>query len=103
MYEEGDVHKRPLLRRLRWLPQENVQQLPVQFLIWLIPHRQIQPGFFVHNALVVGEGIKTVFPVVSAHTALARRDARAEATTNGLLVLRLVVQACSFRRSVVTC
>ena len=70
--EEGDVHKRPLLHRLRWLPQENVQQLPVQFLVWLIPHRQIQPGFFVHNALVVGEGIKAVFPVVSSHTALAK-------------------------------
>lgn len=48
-----------------------MNQLPVEFPVRLIPHGQIHPGFLVHNALVVGKGIKARFPMVGAHAAFA--------------------------------
>ena len=52
--------------------QEFVDQPIVDSPIRLIPHGQIQPGFFVHNALVMGKGIKSGFAVISAHAAFAK-------------------------------
>ena len=41
------------------------------FPVRLIPHRQIEPSFFIYDALVVGECIKADLSVVSAHAAFA--------------------------------
>ena len=51
------------------LPQENVNQPVAQFVIRLIAHRQIHPGLLVHDTLIMREGIKTGFSVVSSHAA----------------------------------
>ena len=42
-------------------------ELPVR----LIPHGKIQPGFLVHDALVVGKGPETFSAMVGAHSALS--------------------------------
>lgn len=51
--------------------QKHPNQLPIELPIRLIPHRQIQPGLLVHNALIVGKSVKAVPAVVGAHAALA--------------------------------
>lgn len=51
--------------------QKAPNQLPVQSPVGLIPHGKIQPGFFVYNALIVGEGVKAVPAVVGSHAAFA--------------------------------
>ena len=52
------------------LPQEKPDQLLVDGPVGLVPHRQVQPGFFVYNALDVGKGLKPGFAVVGPHAAL---------------------------------
>ena len=42
-------------------------ELPVR----LIPHGKIQPGFLVHDALVVGKGPETFSAMIGAHSALS--------------------------------
>ena len=37
----------------------------------LIPHRQVDPGLFVHDTLVMGEGFEAFFAVVAAHSAFS--------------------------------
>ena len=49
-----------------------MQQLPVEFFVGLVPHRQVQPSFLVYDALIVGEGVKALLPVVGSHAALAK-------------------------------
>lgn len=48
---------------------------PHQFLfpagIWLIPHGQIHPGGFLHNALLMAEQIKAFLSMIRTHTAVA--------------------------------
>ncbi len=55
--------------RCRLSAQENLDQFLGQRGIRLVPKRQVHPGLFVHNALVMGEGIKAHFSVVGAHAA----------------------------------
>ncbi len=40
--------------------------------VGLIAHGQVQPGFFVYNALIMGEGVKAGLSVISSHTAFAK-------------------------------
>ena len=49
-----------------------MNQFLIKALIWLVSHGQIQPCFFVYDALVMGEGAKAFFAVIGAHTALAK-------------------------------
>ena len=51
--------------------QEHPDKLFVQFLIWLIPHRKIEPCLFINDALVVCKGIEAVFSVIRSHAALS--------------------------------
>lgn len=37
----------------------------------LVAHGKIQPGFFIHNAFVVGKGEKAVFSMIGTHSARA--------------------------------
>ena len=37
--------------------------------IRLIPHRQVNPGFFIYDALVMGKGFEAFLAVVASHTA----------------------------------
>ena len=49
-----------------------MNQFLIKALIWLVSHGQIQPCFFVYDALVMGEGAKAFFAVIGAHTALTK-------------------------------
>ena len=51
--------------------QEKPYQLFSPFSIGLIPHREIDPCLFVHDALIVCECIESCLAVVSAHTAFS--------------------------------
>lgn len=51
--------------------QEHMDQTIAQFCIGLITHWKIHPGLFIHNALVVREGIKTGFSVICTHAAFS--------------------------------
>ena len=51
--------------------QEKPHHFLMQFPIGLIPHRQVNPGLFIYNTLIVGECVKTNFSVVSTHAAFA--------------------------------
>ena len=39
--------------------------------VWLVSHWQIQPCFFVYDALIVAECVKSVFTMISPHTAFS--------------------------------
>lgn len=54
------------------LPEEHADQFPIEFLIGLITHGKIHPGFLVNDALVMGEGVKSGLSVVSSHAAFAK-------------------------------
>ena len=49
--------------------QEKANQPVVPIAVRLIPHRQIDPSLFIHDALVVGEGVESGLSVISAHAA----------------------------------
>ena len=49
--------------------QENMDQLIINPSVRLIPHRQVDPGFFVYNALVMGKGLEAFLAVIASHTA----------------------------------
>ena len=49
--------------------QENMDQLIINPSIRLIPHRQVNPGFFVYNALIMGKGFEAFLAVIASHTA----------------------------------
>ena len=52
--------------------QKNMKQFFVTFaMVGLVTHGQIQPGFFIHDTLVMGKCIKTGFSVVASHTAFS--------------------------------
>ena len=55
-----------------YLFQEEMNQLIINSLIWLVSHWQIQPCFFVHDTLIVGEGMKTVLAMVGTHSAFTK-------------------------------
>ena len=49
-----------------------MQKFFVQFALkWLITHRQIHPGLFINDGLVVGESIKAGLAMICAHTTFA--------------------------------
>ena len=50
--------------------QKEAKQLLLKGGIWCIAHRQVHPGGLLHNAFLVGEGIKAQFAVVAAHAAV---------------------------------
>ena len=52
--------------------QEKTYQLFTPFPIGLIPHREIDPCLFVHDALIVAECVKSGLAVVSAHAAFPK-------------------------------
>ena len=35
--------------------------------IWLVSHRQINTGFFINDAFIMGKGIKSGFAMIRAH------------------------------------
>ena len=37
--------------------------------VGLIAHGQVQPGFFIYNALIMGEGVEAGLSVISSHAA----------------------------------
>ena len=49
--------------------QENMDQFIINPSIRLIPHRQVNPGFFIYDALVMGKGFEAFLAVVASHTA----------------------------------
>ena len=49
--------------------QENMDQLIINPSVRLIPHRQVDPGFFVYDALVMGKGLEAFLTVIASHTA----------------------------------
>ena len=49
-----------------------MNQFLIKALIWLVSHGQIQPYFFVYDALVMGEGAKAFLAVIGTHTALTK-------------------------------
>ena len=53
-------------------PQKQPQKASVPLPpVGLVTHGQIQPGFLVHNAALVGEGRKPGLPMIGAHAAFA--------------------------------
>ena len=50
--------------------QEHANQPVIDGAIGLVAHGQVNPGLFVHDALVVGEGIEARLAVVGTHAAL---------------------------------
>ena len=44
----------------------------MQLLVWLITHRQVNPGFLIYDTLIVGEGVKADLSMVSAHAAFTK-------------------------------
>ena len=46
-----------------------MDQLIINPSIRLIPHRQVDPGFFVYDALVMGKGLEAFLAVIASHTA----------------------------------
>ena len=44
----------------------------MEFLVRLVTHRQVQPGLFIYNTFIMGEGVKTGLSMISAHTAFAK-------------------------------
>ena len=49
------------------LLQQAPYHFKVDFLIWMVPHRQIDPGIFFNDAPVMGKGIKAQSAVVASH------------------------------------
>ena len=43
----------------------------IKLSIRLIPHGQIQPGFFIYHAFFMGKGFKAFFSVVGTHAAFS--------------------------------
>ena len=41
----------------------------MELLIRLVTHGQIQPGLFIYNTLIMREGVKSGFSVISSHPA----------------------------------
>ena len=60
-----------VLEVLQELFQKHPNQFSVELLIRLIPHRQIQPGLFIHDALIMRKGVEACFSMIRAHAALA--------------------------------
>ncbi len=58
-----------MAKMLHTLFQKQMYQLLIPFLIRLISHRQVNPGLLVYNTLIMGKCIKSVFSVVSSHSA----------------------------------
>ena len=56
--------------------QKKVNQFVVLLFVWLVSHWQIQPCFFVYNALVMREGVKSFFAMVAAHTTFTESSKR---------------------------
>lgn len=52
--------------------KKQVDQPVIYFSVWLIPHRQINPGFFVHNALIMRESFKTLLSMIASHAAFTK-------------------------------
>ncbi len=48
-----------------------MDQLIINPSIRLIPHRQVNPGLFVYNALVMGKGFEAFLAVIASHTAFS--------------------------------
>ena len=46
-----------------------MDQLIINPSVRLIPHRQVDPGFFVYDALVMGKGLEAFLAVIASHTA----------------------------------
>lgn len=68
--KEDSVWNLPSLRTE--LFQKHPNQLIIQFgTVGLVPHRQIQPSFFMENTFTMGKGFKANLAVVTAHTAFA--------------------------------
>ena len=72
------------------LPQEKPYQLLIYLPIGLIPHGEIQPCLLIHDALVMGEGIKPTLPVIRTHAALAKA-AKAKLTVSQQFSLFLLL------------
>ncbi len=51
--------------------EEEFHQFLVEVPVGLIAHRQVHPGFLIHNALMVGKGIKADLAVIGSHAAVA--------------------------------
>ena len=49
-----------------------MDQLIINPSIRLIPHRQVNPGFFVYDALVMGKGFEAFLTVIASHTAFPK-------------------------------
>ena len=60
----------PFYRRYE-LVQEETYQLQVSFFVRLVTHGHIKPAIFLYDALFMTEGIKALFPMIGAHTAVA--------------------------------
>ena len=69
MTENGSAAQGFLFYYIQKLFQKHAHQFVIQFGVWLIPHGQIQPGLFIHNAFVMGEGIKANLAMVRTHAA----------------------------------
>ena len=51
--------------------QEFSYQLFVDFSVGLVTHGKVDPCLFVHNTLVMGEGIESLFSVIGSHSAFS--------------------------------
>ena len=51
--------------------QKQMKQLPGNPPVGLITYRQIHPGFFIYNALIMGKGFKSFFTMIASHTAFS--------------------------------
>lgn len=52
--------------------QKEAYQLPIEISIRLVTHRQIQPGLFIYDALIMRKGIKSILSVIGAHSTFAK-------------------------------
>lgn len=48
-----------------------MDQLVIDFFVWLIPHGKIHPGLLIHDALLMRESLIAFSAMIAAHTAFA--------------------------------
>ena len=59
-----------------YLFQEEMNQLIINSLIWLVSHWQIQPCFFVHDTLIMGESPEAFMAMITTHTTFTKSPKR---------------------------
>ena len=53
-----------------------MNQLIINSLIWLVSHWQIQPCFFVHDTLIMGESPEAFTAMITTHTTFTKSPKR---------------------------